>query len=369
MFSRSFPAKRFSSFIARYDKYGPPLDVVKLLPQEELSSPAGTKVNIKILAAPINPADINTIEGVYGIQNPLPSTPGNEGIGIVEAIGPNVSTLRIGDWVIPSSIGSGTWRSKLVAEENDLIRAPNDIPVAYAATMTVNPATAYRMLRDFSSLKTGDVVMQNGANSMVGLSVIQMCRQMGLKTVNIIRDERPGASEVLRLLSNLGGDLNITDKYVNSHGFNEILREMGGCKLAFNCVGGEVVTEMARCLDPNSTIVTYGGMSKRPMNIPFDLMTSKQIRLAGFWVSEWYRTHSRLDRAIMIADIAKMIRERQLTLFTEMHDFDDFQHALATSQKPYSLRKVVLNMDFPNRMSDHDKLPAAALEVFDTSTV
>ena len=71
----------------------------------------------------------------------------------------------------------------------------------------------------------------------------------------------------------------------------------------------------------------------------------------------------------MIADIAKMIREHQLTLFTEMHDFDDFQYALATSQKPYSFRKVVLNMDFPNRMGDHDKLPAAAFEVFNTSTV
>ena len=69
-------------------------------------------------------------------------------------------------------------------------KVPNDIPAAYAATIAVNPCTAYRMLRDFVSLKPGDVIMQNGANSMVGLAVIQMAREMGVKTINIIRSDR-----------------------------------------------------------------------------------------------------------------------------------------------------------------------------------
>jgi trans-2-enoyl-CoA reductase len=70
------------------------------------------------------------------------------------------------------------------------MKIPNDIPKAYAATVSVNPCSAYRMLRDFESLQPGDVVIQNGANSMVGLAVIQMARAMGVKTVNVVRSDR-----------------------------------------------------------------------------------------------------------------------------------------------------------------------------------
>lgn len=85
---------------------------------------------------------------------------------------------------------TGTWRQEAVVSSDDVIRVANDIPVAYAATIAVNPATAYRMLRDFEQLKPGDVIIQNGANSMVGLAVVQMAREMGIKTVNIIRSDR-----------------------------------------------------------------------------------------------------------------------------------------------------------------------------------
>lgn len=358
-----------SSLKVVYEKYGTPRDVLKLEKLAPLASPAHNEVSIRILAAPINPADINTVEGVYGIKNPLPSTPGNEGVAVVEHVGSGVTSLRTGDWVIPIYAGFGTWKTHAIVAEDQLIRIPSDIPVAYAATMTVNPATAYRMLRDFEKLKPGDVVMQNGANSMVGLAVIQMARQLGFKTINIIRHDRPEADHTLRLLSNLGGDLNVTDKFVNTFEFNEVLKDMGGCKLAFNCVGGDLVTQMARCMSMNSTIVTYGGMSKRPMHIPFDLLSHKQLNLTGFWVTEWYKTHSRVDRAVMIAEIAAMIREKQLSLFMEMHDFDDFHHALDVSQQPFSLRKVVLNMDFPDRLQEHDALDPKEYRVFETTTV
>jgi len=363
------PRRLLSSggLIARYDKFGRPQDVIKLESLGALGPPGTSEVAIKMLAAPINPADINTVEGVYGIKNPLPSTPGNEGVAVVEQVGSGVTSLRVGDWVIPIYAGFGTWRSFAVVDAEQLIRVPNDIPVAYAATMTVNPATAYRMLRDFAKLKPGDVVMQNGANSAVGLCVIQMARLLGLKTINIVRNDRPNVDGVLRLLTNLGGDVNVTDTYVNTPGFNDILRDLGGCKLAFNCVGGELVTEMARSLSANATIVTYGGMSKRPMNVPFDRLTAKQLTLAGFWVTEWYKTHSRVDRAVMIADIAAMMRDNQLTLFTEMHDFDDFHHALSVSLEPFSLRKVLLRMDHPNRLAEHDALPPSAYQVFETT--
>lgn len=70
------------------------------------------------------------------------------------------------------------------------MKVPNDIPAAYASTLTINPATAYCLLREFETLKPGDVIIQNGANSMVGLAVIQMARDMGVKTINVVRQHR-----------------------------------------------------------------------------------------------------------------------------------------------------------------------------------
>ena len=167
---------------------------------------------------------------------------------------------------------------------------------------------------------------------------------------------RPNCENVLRLLANLGGDINVPDSYVNSYGFNEIIKELPSCSLAFNCVGGEGATDIARVLSPGATLVTYGGMSKRPMTIPYDILTSKQLTLRGFWMAKWHAERSEVEKSEMISDIARMIRDQQLSFFYEMHDFDDFEYALKKATEPFRLRKVLLNMDYPDRMKEHDAL-------------
>lgn len=66
--------------------------------------------------------------------------------------------------------------NSLCNQEDKLIRVRNDIPVEGAATLMINPATALRMLEDYVPLKEGDWVVQNGANSAVGLAVIQIAK-------------------------------------------------------------------------------------------------------------------------------------------------------------------------------------------------
>ena len=75
------------------------------------------------------------------------------------------------------------------------------------------------------------------------------------------------------------------------------------------------------------------------------------------------------DRAQMNANIATMIRTNHLTLFFAEHDFDDFGFALEQAQVPMALRKVVLRMDAPDRMAEHDALTAKDYEVFETDVV
>lgn len=166
-----------------------------------------------MLAAPVNPADINTIQGVYPIKPRLPSIPGNEGVGKIEAVGQGVKSLAVGDVVLPKEIAWGTWRTHAVCEADQLLKITPDVDVVAAATMSVNPCTAYRMLKDFVPMEKGDVVIQNGANSACGQSVIQLAKAWGYVSVNVVRN-RPDIEDLKNRLKNLGADHVLTEEEV-----------------------------------------------------------------------------------------------------------------------------------------------------------
>ena len=176
---------------------------------------------------------------------------------------------------------------------------------------------------------------------------------------------RPNGDDVLRLLTNLGGDINIPDSFLCTYDFKEIVKELPPIKLGLNCVGGEVALDMARLMGNGSSLVSYGGMSKKPLSLPADLVAAKQLKVEGFWMSEWNNTHSIEEREKMLAEIADQVRQNKLSFFYELFDFDDFPYALAKSQEPFRLRKVVLNMDYPDRMKEHDARPESDYEIFE----
>lgn len=129
---------------------------------------------VKWLASPINPADINQVQGIYPVKPAIPAIGGNEGCACVEKVGSSVSKLKIGDHVIPLNAGLGTWTQYGVYDESKLFPIDNTLPLLHSATLQVNPSTAYRMLKDFVQLFPGDFIIQNGANSAVGRYVIQV---------------------------------------------------------------------------------------------------------------------------------------------------------------------------------------------------
>ena len=80
------------------------------------------KIVVRMLAAPVNPADINTIQGVYAIKPKLPSIPGNEGVGEVVNVGSEVKEFKVGDRVLPRGIAWGTWRTHAVCDAKEMIK-------------------------------------------------------------------------------------------------------------------------------------------------------------------------------------------------------------------------------------------------------
>src|ERR1043166_8199964 len=93
---------------AVYETHGNPAEVLRVL-DVSLAPPAANEVVVKMSAAPINPADLNAIEGKYPIKPALPATPGMEGAGFVVEVGSAVRNLDVGAAVILPH-GLGTWR-------------------------------------------------------------------------------------------------------------------------------------------------------------------------------------------------------------------------------------------------------------------
>nr|KAG5686271.1 hypothetical protein BaRGS_028874 [Batillaria attramentaria] len=300
-----------------------------------------------MLMAPINPSDINMVEGTYFIRPPLPAIVGNEGVGEVVEAGTAVKGLRPGDWVNPADSGWGTWRTFAVCGENDLSKVANDIPVLGAATLIVNPCTAYRMLKDYVALKPGDVVMQNGANSAVGQAVIQLAREWKFTTVNIVRN-RPDLDGLVSSLKALGANHVITDEFCRSSDMKSFMQSLPGKpKLALNCVGGKSATELLRNLGQKGVMVTYGGMSRQPVTVPTGTLIFKEVQVLGYWNTEWNKDHRDSPaKEEMISELCDLMRRRKfLPPESDIFSLDMYKEAVRAATEGFKPKKVVLKID------------------------
>lgn len=265
---------------AVYETHGNPTDVLQV-ESRPWPTPAPGEVIVKMRAAPINPADLNQIEGKYPVRAELPATPGFEGAGIVLDVGADVKGLTSGALVIlPHNVG--TWRDAVAVKADELVVIPADIKPVHAAMLKINPMTAWRLLHDYVDLARGDWLIQNAANSAAGRAVIQIARELGYKTVNVVR-----RSELIDELRAEGGDIVLVD---SENLRREVQDAIGGpsIRLGLNAVGGESALRLANCLAPGSTLVTYGAMSLQPLKIPNGLLIFKDLRFRGIWINKWY---------------------------------------------------------------------------------
>src|SRR4029450_12672093 len=265
---------------AVYETHGNPADVLRV-ESRPWPTPAAGEVIVKMRAAPINPADLNQIEGKYPVRAELPATPGFEGAGIVVDVAADVKGLT-SDALVILPHNTGTWRDAVAVKADELVVVPAGINAVHAAMLKINPMTAWRLLHDYVDLARGDWLIQNAANSAAGRAVIQIARELGYKTVNVVR-----RSELIAELRAEGGDVVLVDSENLRH---EVEDAIAGppIRLGLNAVGGESALRLANCLAPGSTLVTYGAMSLQPLKIPNGLLIFKNLRFRGIWINKWY---------------------------------------------------------------------------------
>jgi trans-2-enoyl-CoA reductase len=260
---------------------GPAEQVVRCIDVPDPGAPGAGEVVVDIMACSINPADILLIEGNYATKPETPCPHGIEGAGTVSAVGNGVTGLKVGDKVM--SLARTNWVQQIRDKAQTFIHLPPEIDLAQAAMLKVNVATAHLMLTTYVSLSKGDWVIQNAANSGVGVDLIRLARADGIRTVNVVR-----RAELIEPLKKLGADVVVVD---GPDLADRVSKETGGAdiKLGIDAVGGAAIGRLIDCVGEGGTVVNYGLLSGDACQINAFNFVFRDIRLVGFWLARVMR--------------------------------------------------------------------------------
>jgi NADPH:quinone reductase-like Zn-dependent oxidoreductase len=332
---------------------GEPSGVLKL---EEIPAPpmAAGEALVRVLLTPIHPSDLHMVRGRYGYQPELPASPGIEGVGIVEAVGPGVQGSLVGTRVVFVDTWN-TWREQIVCPVDKLVPVPDGLDDSVAATSYTNPLTAWALTRSSHNLKEGEWLLQTAAASTVGKLVLQLAQQYRFKTINVIRRR-----EQETIIRNLGGDEVICTE---GEDLTARLRELTagkGVERAIDCVAGELGAEVARNLAPAGTMLVYGALSSHrqtdpakfimPLFAPRLIYSTATVR--GWWLPRWVPSQPLAEMRAATSDLLTMLSKGALTAPAIVrYSFEDFQEAVCLADGEAGQQKVLLDFSEINHSS------------------
>jgi mitochondrial enoyl-[acyl-carrier protein] reductase / trans-2-enoyl-CoA reductase len=325
--------------VIHHKTYGKPEDVVEIAPYS-LPILMEAQIMVDQKFSPINPADINMMEGKYYTQPDLPSVLGNEGVGVVSHVGPDATDIKVGDRVImpmkKKDNWIGSWAESYIANESDLIKVPDSISLEQASMMSINPPTAFLMLSQFTHLDEGDWVIQNAGNSCVGRWVIFFAKKLGLKVLSIVRQK-----SLVPELKSAGSD----EVFLESDSVGtEIKNKIGKVKLALNGVGGESAEQLMKALDKDGVMATYGAMSKDSFSVSNGALIYKNIWVTGFNRSKWIEESHSVEVRGVYDDIFAHIKDGAPEIpVQEVFEFEKVLDALKLAQSEKRSGKILLS--------------------------
>ena len=291
--------------VAEYDRRGPVAH--ESIRAVEFAPPplAKGQALVAVVAAAINPSDVLTLTGEYGVLPPLPAIGGSEGVGRVVELGPDTTGVSVGQLVLLPLEG-GTWRTHLVADAQRLIALPEGADPKQLAMLRVNPPTAALLLSEFVQLAPGDWVIQNTANSAVGSYLVQLAKLRGYRTVNVVRRESAVAG-----VKELGGDVVIVD---GDDLHKRVKAAVGGApiKLGIDAVGGKATERLGDRLATSGTLVNYGRMSGESCVVSTRATVFNDVTLRGFWLVRWFRSASREAQRALYGELTGLIASGKL---------------------------------------------------------
>eukprot|EP00891_Asterochloris_glomerata_P007394 jgi/Astpho2/7394/Aster-x0316 len=257
------------------------------------------EVLVRVKQRPINPSDLFCLRGcilperllsehagIYGGFKPktYPAVVGLEGMGVVEAVGPDVQGFKPGQRVTacpwPTEGGEGTWQQLVLVPARSLVAVPDNVQDYQAAQFLINPVTAYGFLEALA-VPEGDWLLQNAANSVLGKELICMAKKRGTKVINVVR-----RADVVQELKDLGADevVVVTEEDLPKR-VAEITQGRGAYAV-INPIGGEVNIPLTKSLRDGGTLYIYSLFLDNVV-VPMQDLHFRRINVRGFWLKQW----------------------------------------------------------------------------------
>jgi NADPH:quinone reductase-like Zn-dependent oxidoreductase len=304
--------------------YGNPAQNLRMVAVPEPNMPSAGEALVRMEYAPVDYSDLLLANGVYFLNPQLPSVIGGEGAGIVEAIGPGVTGVKLGDRVtIP--FRTFTWAEKVLAPADGLFVVPPSVDAKTASMLNINPTTAVLLLGRFAKLRPKDWIVLNGANSHVARCLIAIAKSRDLNIVGIVR--RP---ELIPEIKNLGVDFagiespELPKQIQTATGQNPIL-------LGLDAVGGPATATITSVLSPGAHLVIYAWLSGLPIHVPQGDLIGKRLKIHGFWM--YFEEYLPNIRAAL-TEATRVVTSGKLTLpFTATYKPSQIREAIEQAER------------------------------------
>ena len=232
------------------DRYGPP-DVLRYADVDQ-PVPAANEVLVRVRAASVNARDWHTMRGdpylarlAFGLRAPKVRTRGTDFAGVVEAVGGDVTRLRVGDEVYGEVRAAF---AEYLSVRDDLVdRKPANLTFEQAAALPLAANTALMGLRDVARVQPGQRVLINGASGGVGTFAVQLAKSFGAHVTGVC------STRNAELVRSLGAD------HVVDYTRDDFTRDGRRYDVVFDLVGNRSLGDLRRALTPTGTLVLSGG--------------------------------------------------------------------------------------------------------------
>lgn len=295
-----------------YEQFGNPIEVLKLKFTLE-NTLSDNQVLIETIITPINPSDIIPITGAYSHRISLPQIAGYEGVGIVVNAGKNVKSW-IGKRVLPLR-GEGTWQQYIKSDIKWLIEVPDTIDNITASMAYINPLTTLLMLKKYD-VQDKNIIITGVGSSLTSI-LLQWAIENNVKSITgIYRNPKH-----IPTLINRG----IVPLY-----YKEINKKTSFIKKAdfvFDSIGGTIADELLYCLSNETTFISYGLLSGRPISNFNSLAKIKYFRLRdslpGLDETGWKKMFTEIWQHMKYTTLPEVCQ----------YDFINYKEAIINNQK------------------------------------
>lgn len=266
----------------RIHEYGGP----EVLRYEEVSAsePGAGEARVRIEAAGLNYIDVYHRTGLYPSAN-MPFTPGREGAGVVEAIGPGVTEVNVGDRVAYAT-HQGSYTEVAIVPSEALVPLPDSIDTQSAATAILQGIAAHYLTRSTYPLGAGDTALVHAAAGGVGLLLIQMAKTLGARVFGTV-----STPEKAQLATEAGADEVILYTQTDFEAEVKRLTDGRGVDVVYDSVAKTTFDKSLNCLRSRGYLVLFGQSSGTAA--PLDL---SRLSSGSLFVTRPMLTHYAADR-------------------------------------------------------------------------